>query len=114
MKHEKEMGTSEKYSDPSAYGTIVVGFVGAILTVAIIIGLQALFYSVEQEENLQKVYSQSAEELARLRAEQLELLNSYRWIDREKGIVGIPIDRAMEMTVRELNAPATPVVEDQP
>lgn len=114
MKNDKSMSTSEKYADPSAYGTIVVGFVGAILTVAIIIGLQALFYSVEQEENVEKVYSQSAEELARLRAEQLELLNSYRWIDREKGIVGIPIDRAMEMTVQELNAPAIPVVEDQP
>src|SRR3990172_9852623 len=111
MKHEKEMGTSEKYSDPSAYGTIVVGFVGAILTVAIIIGLQALFYSVEQEENVEKVYSQSAEELAHLRAEQLELLNSYRWIDREKGVVGIPIDRAMEMTVQEINTPAPAATE---
>ena len=28
-----------------------------------------------------------------------EILNSYRWVDRPKGIVHIPIDRAMELTV---------------
>ena len=28
-----------------------------------------------------------------------EILNSYRWVDRSKGIVHIPIERAMELTV---------------
>ena len=28
-----------------------------------------------------------------------EILNSYRWVDRSKGIVHIPIERAMELMV---------------
>lgn len=34
-----------------------------------------------------------------MRAEQLAKLNSYGWIDREKGIVHVPIDRAMAMAI---------------
>lgn len=36
-------------------------------------------------------------DLAELRAAEERALHSYRWIDREKNIVGIPIDRAMEI-----------------
>ena len=32
-----------------------------------------------------------------------EILNSYRWVDRSKGIVHIPIERAMELTVERQN-----------
>ena len=38
-------------------------------------------------------------------AEQLEDLNSYGWVDQQAGIAHIPIDRAMELTVRELSEP---------
>ena len=31
--------------------------------------------------------------------QELEILNGYRWIDREKGTARIPIDRAMEILV---------------
>src|SRR5437016_9454049 len=37
-----------------------------------------------------------AEMLKRERA----ILNSYRWVDRSKGIIHIPIDRAMDLTAR--------------
>lgn len=30
----------------------------------------------------------------------------YAWIDQSKGVVQLPLDRAMELTVRELNARA--------
>ena len=40
-------------------------------------------------------------------------LNSYAWVDKGKGIARIPIDRAMELTLRELAskkpAPANPI-----
>jgi hypothetical protein len=32
-------------------------------------------------------------------------LNTYRWIDRDKKIVQIPIKEAMEITLKELNKP---------
>lgn len=36
-------------------------------------------------------------ELAELHAREDEILKSYAWIDRERGIVRVPIDRAMEL-----------------
>ena len=40
-------------------------------------------------------------ELQRWRATEDEMLNRYEWIDREKGIVRIPITRAMELVAQQ-------------
>ena len=32
-------------------------------------------------------------------SQQTKLLNEYRWIDRNKGIVGVPIERAIDLLV---------------
>jgi hypothetical protein len=37
------------------------------------------------------------DEMQAMRAEEIKILNNYDWIDRDKGIVRIPIDRAMEI-----------------
>jgi hypothetical protein len=39
--------------------------------------------------------------LDELRAKQEKQLASYAWIDRDKGVVQLPIDRAMELVVRD-------------
>ena len=44
------------------------------------------------------------EYLATLLQGQREQATTYGWVDRAKGVVRLPIDRAMELTVRELNA----------
>ena len=38
-------------------------------------------------------------DLAVLRAQKRAMLNEYRWIDRDKGIVRIPIERAMSLLI---------------
>src|ERR1700751_6145593 len=40
--------------------------------------------------------------LSDLNTENQKTLTSYRWIDKGKGIVGIPIDRAMELVIADL------------
>jgi hypothetical protein len=50
-----------------------------------------------------------AEDLAAFRQWESEILESYGWVDREKGVVRIPIDRAMELVVKQ----AFTVAEDQ-
>jgi hypothetical protein len=40
-------------------------------------------------------------ELSSMRAEEDEVLKNYGWIDRERGIVRIPIDRAMAILARK-------------
>jgi hypothetical protein len=44
--------------------------------------------------------------LDELRAKQVQQLSAYAWIDQSKGVVQLPIDRAMELVVRDTNAKA--------
>jgi hypothetical protein len=39
--------------------------------------------------------------LASLRAEEQKTLTTYGWVDQSKGIVRIPLDRAMEKLIEE-------------
>lgn len=39
-----------------------------------------------------------------LNTENQKTLTSYRWVDKAKGIVGIPINRAMELEIADLSA----------
>jgi hypothetical protein len=44
--------------------------------------------------------------LAELSAQNLDLLENYGWIDQNKGVVRLPIDRAIELTIKEWQNPA--------
>jgi hypothetical protein len=44
--------------------------------------------------------------LQELRAKHEKQLSSYAWIDRKKGIVQLPIERAMELVVQKYGQPA--------
>jgi len=92
--------------DPNTPVTLVVGAVGAILLVICVVLLQAYFHASEKQEALRKVVAIVPEELAQARAEQLGVLNSYRWIDEKAGVVGIPVERAMALVVAERSAQA--------
>jgi len=94
-------GVAPEERDPKSGSTLIVGAVGVILLAVVIILLQVLFYRTSEAERWRKVVSQQPEELRRVQAEQLDQLNSYRWIDEQNGVVTIPIDRAMELVVRE-------------
>ena len=45
--------------------------------------------------------------LDELRAKQAKQAASYAWVDRNKGIVQLPIERAMELVVRDVQAKST-------
>ncbi|MFV0415897.1 MAG: hypothetical protein ACK5NG_05975 [Chthoniobacterales bacterium] len=49
------------------------------------------------------------ETLDKIRKEEAAKADSYAWIDREKGKVQIPVERAMELTVAEMAAQGTKV-----
>jgi hypothetical protein len=83
---------------------LVIGVVGATLTLVIVFLLEALVAAEGQAETQRKVVDQPYRELLKLEADQSEVLDAYRWVDREKGIVAIPVERAMEIVVREESA----------
>lgn len=82
---------------------VFAGLLGVILTIDVVVGLQALYYwqlsSVETSEELY----QRPPKLAALLTAQQTRLTDYRMVDAKKGIVSVPISRAMELVVAELS-----------
>jgi hypothetical protein len=50
--------------------------------------------------------AQPWEDLRRYREEQSRILSNYAWIDRNAGVVRIPIERAMELVIERGPAPS--------
>jgi len=42
-----------------------------------------------------------AGDLARMRAEEQKALDGYGWVDRDRGVVSVPIEKAMEIVVKK-------------
>jgi hypothetical protein len=93
--------------DPSAYPIIYAGVVGTLVVVLSIILLSALTSSMERAQERAKIYAAGVPELEQLNARQIQNIQSYRWIDRERGLVAVPIDEAIRLVVREGARPAT-------
>jgi hypothetical protein len=90
-----------RYDDPNVPLSAVIGLIAVILVFVIIVALQAVFYNMQAAELERKVGSPRDQELAQLEASQREILTTYRWIDQKGGVVGIPIERAMELVAAE-------------
>lgn len=97
----------QRYNDLNVTAIAVVTFIGAVLTFAVILGLQVLYYAVANRQHEQKVVAAPTFESDSVIAEQEVKLTRYGWIDREKNQVAIPIERAMELVVRELSSVET-------
>ncbi len=80
---------------------VVVGIVGCVLVFVSIVALNALFLRVEQDEIAAKTAGQAPSDVRLSENEQQVILTEYRWIDQEKGIVRIPVDRAMDLMLAE-------------
>ena len=94
------MGENQKdrHSSCAIFTTIVL--------VALFCGLDLLMVwrrqDIPSQEDEKK--AQRLKVLAELNAEDSETLTKYHWIDRDKGIVGIPMARAMDLVLAELRS----------
>lgn len=80
---------------------LTIGVLLVVLTFVLILLVQGWFYKAQTDEHQEKVVAPRAEQLASALAEQQEALHSYRVIDEQAGRYGIPVERAMELVVRE-------------
>ena len=94
------------YDDINTKLVAVVGLISVLAVIGSIVGIQTLYYNFEQSENDRKVIAVEAIDAKNLLAEQEAKLNRAGWLDRENGIVAIPIERAMELVVDELTIAA--------
>lgn len=83
-----------------------LGWIGVIFIFFLVV---AVAYLPNRSVSLEE--AAAAERLTirnQVRGEQNQLVTSYEWVDREKGVVRIPVERAMKLTVAELKAAGTP------
>lgn len=82
-------------------GVAAVGLIGTVLTTAIILGLQVMYHAMTDAERARKDSPSASPVLAAELTRQRARLTGYRVVDPAKGVVAIPIDRAMDLVVRE-------------
>lgn len=94
----------------------VVGIVGCFLVFAVVLYVayipsladdNSMPADMTEEERLEKgllTPEERRHRLSELVAKEEYGLVSYSWIDKEKGVVRLPIDRAVELTIRDAKA----------
>jgi hypothetical protein len=118
---ERELRNEDVRFEPKdvSHGNVIL--IGAALLIVMwaVVGLLSLYFSflshyraevsppaLPYEEGAQKLPPEPrlqpspTADLQTLRAREDDVLSHYRWIDRSKGIVGIPIDRAIQLTAQ--------------
>lgn len=77
---------------------------GSLAGFILIVVLSFAFRSGKNEPGIadQKVVSDRLERLSKLREEQRVAVSSYKWEDKEAGVVRIPLEKAMALTLDEL------------
>lgn len=80
---------------------VIWGISGILLLIIILAILWQYFIITKNEYYFDVVEKPRSEELLKLRERENEELNSYKLIDKDKGIYRIPIDEAMRLTVEE-------------
>jgi hypothetical protein len=80
---------------------VLCGVIFTLILVFVFFWLRSYFYVVRNEISEKKIFELTNPKLTELRAAEEATLSSYGWIDKEKGIVRIPIQEAMEVLVRE-------------
>jgi len=99
-----EKATGFETTEPRKGAIALVGAGIVILLVLIIVGVEAYYDRVRDQQIFVKQLQPVSEDLKALRAREDTDLNSYRYIDRAKGSVRLPINRAMDLLVEEAHA----------
>ena len=131
----KTAEAGHELSDLSAKNVALFGIILAVIIVAAVLVTAALFrhfYTVETTSQVApsplsysreptpgpKLTVNPGQDLQTMRAAEDAALNNYEWVDREKGIVRIPVDRAIEILAQK-GLPARPqgsgkTIEEKP
>jgi len=110
------MANTEQFQSPAPFSTwvgvvLLFALFGVIVVAVIGPGPRGDTYErMRAEERVKKLKAVCDEEA--------KALTSYAWVDKSKGTVRLPIDRAMELTVADLAnkkpAPAYPIAAPEP
>jgi hypothetical protein len=83
-----------------------IAFGGALLVIVLAAIALVQYASFAMQDELDaKVLTRPSPELGALREREVTRLSTYQWSDRKHGVVRIPVDRALELTLREWSKP---------
>jgi hypothetical protein len=92
---------------PVSPPTLTIYLIGVLGTFFIVAALIWIMYAFTQPPPVDEGRAaERRKNLSDMNAQSKEQLETYAWIDRSKGIVRLPIARAMELVVREWQNPA--------
>ncbi len=87
--------------------TVVMNATGIVGVMLILVGLIWVMYHFTQPEAVdQSRWAERKRNLSEINAQAKEQLENYAWMDRDRGVVRLPIARAVQLTVREWQDPA--------
>ncbi len=95
--------SSSGFETTEPRGRLIAALGGGIviLLVLMVVGVQAYYDHVLEQQVFVKQLQPVSEDLQALRAREDNDLHAYRYVDRAKGTVRLPIDRAMELVIQE-------------
>src|SRR5580692_9630161 len=107
--HGVNPGVSHERRDINVFQVTAFGIgllLGCIVTVFVIWGLFDFLYSREDAKNAENpaalmMKDNPKVELKDLRSDEAAILNSYGWVNPDKGTVRIPIDQAIDIVAQK-------------
>lgn len=87
--------------EPSTRGILVFLVAMVAIFVAVVVGVTYYYKSTLERAEYEKVLAPPSQQLGELRAREDWNLSHYGYVDKAKGQVRIPVDRAMELLVQE-------------
>ena len=94
---------SDSHSSKSNLWVTVGAIVGAFAIFALILVVAYLPQKPERLPEGSRSPAERASALAELRGKEKTAATTYGWVDQSQGVVRLPIDRAVELTLQELS-----------
>ncbi len=93
-----------RYDDINAGAISVIGFISVVISFVLIVAAQVLYFQYQEIETRHKREQFPLNESETKLAQQKTVLESYTWIDREKGIVSRPIKQSMQSVLDNMKS----------
>jgi hypothetical protein len=88
-------------AEPDSKG-VTIFTIATVVLLLVVMGAVNLYFNYVWNAQLEKkVAEQGSEELDRLHERETKQLTTYEVLDKNRGVVRMPIDRAMELLVKE-------------
>jgi len=95
---------SDNASSPKNFWVTLAAIIGGFAIFLLILFIAYLPQAPAPLPEGSKTPAERATLLSDLRAKEKAAVSTYGWVDQATGVVRLPTDRAVELTIKELNA----------